>query len=184
MNRAKASQWSRTALAMAALLASLPVACRIFVGSWGFDGAIEAACLCLVVGAYFHIQSRGNFPVLPDSATILDRAIELGASGHVEEATGLLTEALRLSPRLWQAWQYRGEMSLAQGDAAAAVRDFSAAIALAPREPYLYALRAQAHHVYGESADAQADYEAAVALAGEAGAAVVPGDSSAGETVQ
>src|ERR1035438_1112126 len=82
-NRARARQWSRTAFAMAAVFGSLPLASRIFLGGWGFDGAAEIGCLCLIAGAYFHIVSR-RFPAVPDPATILERAGERAASGPLQ----------------------------------------------------------------------------------------------------
>ena len=41
----RARQWRRTAWAMAALFASLPIACKIFVGTWGFDEAFEVTAV-------------------------------------------------------------------------------------------------------------------------------------------
>ena len=136
---------------MALLFGSLPVACRIFVGAWGFDGAFEVACLCLVVGTYLHILSRRSLPAIPDDATLLDRAIRLAMEGRTDRGILLLTEAIRLSPRLWQAFQYRGELYLLEpGTWNAALDDFSEAIRLAPEEPHLYVLRGQAHRLLGD----------------------------------
>src|ERR1035438_9695579 len=127
-NRARARQWSRTAFAMAVVFGSLPLASQIFLGGWGFDGAAEIGCLCLIAGVYFHIVSR-RFPAVPDPATILERAGQRAASGRPDRAIALLTEGIRLSPELWQAYQYRGELYLQQGGQIdAARRDFSEAI--------------------------------------------------------
>ena len=166
-NRARARQWSRTAFAMAAVFGSLPVASRIFLGGWGFDGAAEIGCLCLIAGAYFHIVSR-RFPAVPDPATILERAGERAASGQSDRAIALLTEGIRLSPEVWQAYQYRGELYLLQGEqAGAALQDFSEAIRLAPREQHLYLLRGRAYSLLGDEASARSDYASAAALSGE-----------------
>jgi tetratricopeptide (TPR) repeat protein len=166
-NRARARQWSRTAFAMAAVFGSLPVASRIFLGGWGFDGAAEIGCLCLIAGAYFHIVSR-RFPAVPDPATILERAGERAASGQSDRAIALLTEGIRLSPELWQAYQYRGELYLQQGGQTdAALQDFSEAIRLAPREQHLYLLRGRAYSLLGDEASARSDYASAAALAVE-----------------
>jgi len=75
---------------------------------------------------------------------MLDRAIQLAVNGRVDDAITLLTEVLRLSPRLWQAFQYRGELYLAQQRADAALEDFDAAIDLAGNEPHLCRLREKA----------------------------------------
>ena len=151
---------------MAAVFGSLPVASRIFLGNWGFDGAAEIGCLCLIAGAYFHIVSR-RFPAVPDPATILARAAEHAASGQGKRAIALLTEGIRLSPELWQAYQYRGELYLQQGGQTDAARhDFSEAIRLAPQEPHLYLLRGRAYSLMGDDVAAQGDYAKAAALSG------------------
>ena len=165
--RARARQWSRTAFAMAAVFGSLPLAGRIFLGSWEFDGAAGIGCLCLLVGAYFHIVSR-RFPAVPDPATILERAGQRASEGRSDRAIALLTEGIRLSPQLWQAFQYRGELYLRQGDQAeAALRDFSEAIRLAPGEPHLYVLRGNAYGLLGDEPSSRGDYARANALANE-----------------
>jgi Flp pilus assembly protein TadD len=151
---------------MAAVFGSLPLASRIFLGGWGFDGAAEIACLCLIAGGYFHMVSR-RFPAIPDPATTLERAGERASEGRSAQAIALLTEEIRLSPQLWQAYQYRGELYLQQGDRVeAALRDFSEAIRLAPREPHLYALRAYVYSLLGDEAAARSDYTRADELAG------------------
>ena len=48
----RARQWRRAALALAFLFGSMPLASKLFLGSWGFDGAPGIACLCLVVAGY------------------------------------------------------------------------------------------------------------------------------------
>jgi tetratricopeptide (TPR) repeat protein len=164
--RLRARQWSRTAFAMAVVFGSLPLASRIFLGGWGFDGAAEIGCVCLLAGVYFHIVSR-RFPAVPDPATILERAGERASSGRSDQAIHLLTEGIRLSPQLWQAFQYRGELYLRQdGQADTALRDFSEAIRLAPQEPHLYVLRGQAYTLLADESSARGDYARAAELAG------------------
>ena len=148
--RQRARQWSRMAWAMAFLFASMPAASKLFLGVWGFDGAAEIACLCLMLGTYFHIVGRRGSAAIPDPATMLDQAIQLASSGQTDAAIALLTETIRLSPQLWQAFQYRGELYLRQQSFDAALQDLNEAIRLAPEEPYLYILRAQAHSLLGE----------------------------------
>jgi tetratricopeptide (TPR) repeat protein len=147
---------------MALLFASLPVACRLFVGTWGFEDALGVSCLCLFLGAYFRILSRRSLPAVPDDATFLDRALQLALEGRTERSIVLLTEAINLNPRLWQAFQYRGELNLLQAETLrAALDDFTEAIRLAPGEPHLYVLRSQAHRLLGDEISAQADDEMA-----------------------
>jgi tetratricopeptide (TPR) repeat protein len=160
--QARARQWSRAAWAMAILFASLPVACRVFVGAWGFEGAFEISCLCLVLGTYLHLLSRRSLPAIPDAATLLDRAIRLALEGQTDRGILLLTDAIRLNPRLWQAFQYRGELYLLQSQTLdAALNDFTEAIRLAPEEPHLYVLRGQAHRLLGDEISARNDCEMA-----------------------
>jgi tetratricopeptide (TPR) repeat protein len=152
---------------MAVVFGSLPLASRIFLGGWGFDGAGEIGCLCLIAGVYFQIVSR-RFPAVPDPATILERAGERASAGRGDQAIALLTEGIHLSPQLWQNFQYRGQLYLRQGvNMAAAVQDFSEAIRLAPREPHLYMLRGQAYSLLGDEASARSDCARAAELAGE-----------------
>jgi tetratricopeptide (TPR) repeat protein len=162
--RLRAREWSRTAFAMAAVFGSLPLASRIFLGGWGFDGAGEIGCLCLIAGIYFYIVSR-RFPAVPDPASILERAGQRASAGRGDQAIALLTEGIRLSPQLWQAFQYRGELYLQQGyQAEAALQDFSEAIRLAPEEAHLYLLRAHAYSLLGDEASSRNDYASAAEL--------------------
>lgn len=165
--RLRARQWSRAAWALAALFASLPLSSRIFLGVWGFDAAAGIACLSLIAGTYLHILSRRSLPAMPDPASVLDEALALARSGRVDQATEELTEVIRLSPWVWQAFQYRGELYLLQPDSLGrAVEDFSEAIHLAPEEPHLYALRGHAYGLLGDELSARQDIERAAVLAG------------------
>jgi tetratricopeptide (TPR) repeat protein len=166
----RSRQWSRAALALAFVFASLPLVSRLFLGSWTFDGALGIACLCLVVAGYLHFAGGGRRPALPDPATVLDEAIQLAAAGETGRGIERLNEVLRLSPRLWQARQYRGQMRLAEPTAAESVlQDFTAAIRLAPDEPHLYVLRSHIFTLLGKDSSAQADLETAARLRGDTG---------------
>ena len=165
--RSRARQWSQTAFAMSLLFGSLPLTSRLFLGVWGFAGATEISCLFLVLGTYFYLVSRRRPPLVPDPATMLAQASQFVSSGRIDRAIALLTKTIRLSPQLWQAFQYRGELYLRQGNAIAlAVQDFSEAIRLAPKEPHLYLLRGHAHSLLGDDSSSRNDYENASALAG------------------
>jgi tetratricopeptide (TPR) repeat protein len=171
----RARQWLRAALALAFLFASLPLAGKLFLGSWRFNGALEIACLCLFAAAYLYFVGRGRRPPMPDSAAILDAALQLAASGETGRGIALLDEALRLNPSLWQAWEYRGQMRLGDTDAVeSALKDFTEAIRLAPGEPHLYILRSHAFSLLGHDSSARADLEAAARLGGDTGAPVEP----------
>jgi tetratricopeptide (TPR) repeat protein len=134
-----ARRWSRAAWALALVFGSLPVVGRLVEGDWEFIAAAEIACLLLMVGAYFHVRSR-RYLTKPDPATLLDLANQLAANGRSDKAIALLTKTIRQSPKLWQAYQYRGELRLRLGDFHRAAQDFSDAIRLAPDEPHLRVL--------------------------------------------
>ncbi len=72
------------------------------------------------------------------------------------------TEAIRLNPKLWQAYQYRGELHLLPPERLkAAMEDFNAAIRLAPGEPHLYFLRGHAYRLMGDETAAQQEFKLA-----------------------
>jgi len=163
----RARRWSRAALALAFLFASLPLASKLMLGSWGFDDAPAIACLCLVAAAYLYFAGRESRAPIPDPAAILDEAIRLAASGDTGGGIAVLNEALRLSPRLWQARQYRGEIRLGEPNAAeSALQDFTEAIRLAPGEAHLYILRSHVLSLLGQESAARADLEIAARLGG------------------
>lgn len=137
-----ARQWSRAAWGLAALFGSLPVMGRLVLGSWEFAGAAEIACLLAMAGAYFHFRSR-RYASRPDPATLLDQANQFANNGRPDRALSLLTKTIRQNPKLWQAYQYRGELRLRLGEFALAAEDFCDAIRLAPDEPHLRRLLAE-----------------------------------------
>jgi hypothetical protein len=85
----RARRWCRAALVLAFLFASLPLVGVLFLGSWGFDGSLGIACLCLIAAAYLHLVGRASRPPLPDPSTILDAAIQLAASGETDRGIQL-----------------------------------------------------------------------------------------------
>lgn len=154
---------------LAALLGSLPVVSWLLLGSWGFPEAAELAVLCLLIGGYLEILGHRRWRTLRDDAMVLDRAQSLAAEGRDEEAIARLTQALRISPRLWQAYQYRGQLRTRRPETwQAALADFDEAIRLAPREGHLYALRSHVFSLLGDEASARQDSESAENLGGVA----------------
>jgi len=85
---------------------------------------------------------------------MMDRASRLTASGRWARAISVLTRALGLDRKLWQAFQYRAELRASQGDYRGALDDISEAIRLAPEEPHLYLLRARLYSAMGEEVPA------------------------------
>ena len=162
------AQWSRAAFGIAAVFGSLPIASRILLGDWEFEEAAGIACLCVIAGVYFKVVDRRAFRAVPDPAAMLDQANQLAAAGRTDRALARLSEAIRLSPRFWQAYQYRGELHLMHQRAAAALDDLNQAISLAPGEPHLYVLRSHAHLALGDEAASAQDQEMASSLGGKA----------------
>ena len=161
----RARQWCRAALALAVVFASLPLAAKVALGSWRFDDALDIAGLCLFAGGYFYFVGRDRRPQTLDSAVILDKALRFAARGATRRGLALLDEALQLDPTLWQAWEYRGQIHLAEpGGAESAFEDFTEAIRLAPEEAHLYILRSHASTMLGQEMSARADLDTAARL--------------------
>jgi Flp pilus assembly protein TadD len=128
----------------------MPVAARIVLGVWAFQEAAAISVICFALAAYLHLRSWSRIPTIPDSAAMMDRASRLTASGRMAKAISVLTKALGLDRKLWQAFQYRAELRASQGDYRGALDDISEAIRLAPAEPHLYMLRARLYTTMGE----------------------------------
>ena len=172
----RARQWSRAALALALIFASLPLAGKLFLGSWRFDGALDIAGLCVLAAAYLYFVERDRRPQTPDSAAMLGQALQLASTGATGRGLALLDEALRLDPGLWQAWEYRGQIHLIEPDGTeSALDDFTEAIRLAPDEPHLYILRSHVLKLLGQDSSAQADLEAAARLGSDDNARLARG---------
>jgi Tfp pilus assembly protein PilF len=142
----------------------MPVAGKILLGVWEFHEATAIAVICFTIAVYLYLINRGRMRTIPDGAEMMDRALQLAASGKIAKASSLLTKALSLDPKLWQAFQYRGELRVSQGDYRGGVDDFSEAIRLAPQERHLYLLRAEVYRTMGKESPAQHDYETASRL--------------------
>jgi Tfp pilus assembly protein PilF len=162
---ARARQWCRAALALALIFASLPLAGKLFLGSWRFDGALDIAGLCVLAAAYLYFVGRDHGPQTLDSVVMLDKALQFAARGATHRGLALLDEALQLDPNLWQAWEYRGQIHLGEPEGTeSAFEDFNQAIRLAPDEPHLYILRSHVLTLLGQSSSARADLETAARL--------------------
>jgi tetratricopeptide (TPR) repeat protein len=148
--QARTQQLSRTALGLAAVFASFPIAGRLILGEWTFDGAAGLAGLLLAAGVYLHIRAR-RLRTAPDPAAMLEEAIESMRAGRTDRALRLLNRTIAENPRFWQALQHRGHAHLARGNAAAALADFDEAIRLAPDEPHLLEWRSRAEERLRES---------------------------------
>jgi Flp pilus assembly protein TadD len=145
----------------------MPVVSRVLFGVWGFHEATGISVICFSIAIYLYTRSLGRRLWIPDGALMLDRARRLGASGKVPKAISVLTNAIRLDPKLWQAYEYRGHLRFAQGDYSEALKDFNEAIRMAPQERHLYVLRARIYSAVGQPALADQDYQTASHLGGD-----------------
>jgi tetratricopeptide (TPR) repeat protein len=129
--------------------------------------AIAAAC---GGGVTKRIQSGGGGkqaapkldPVKPEAMKEFDgamRAIRLGGPEAQETAKARLEHAVKLEPKLWEAWHDLGAINLAQGDADGAVADFSHALEVNPSHAPSLLARAEANRAAGHEKEARADYE-------------------------
>jgi tetratricopeptide (TPR) repeat protein len=143
----------------------LPVAGRIALGVWEFHEAAAIAIICFVAAVYLYIKGRRRLVTLPDGAAMIDRARKLEESGKAPKALAVLTEALSLDPKLWQALEYRARLHLSRGDYSKALDDLSEAIRVAPEERHLYLLRAEVYRLIGQEGPALDDCETASRLA-------------------
>lgn len=125
----------------------MPVAGRIVLGVWEFHGAAALGISCFAAAIYLYIKGRRRLVPLADGAALIDRARRLGASGKAPKAIAVLTEALSLDPKLWQALEYRAQLHLSRGDYSKALDDLSGAIRVAPGERHLHLLWAETFRV-------------------------------------
>ena len=137
--RARARHWSKLCCAIGLLFASLPLVSRLLFGGWEFEGAAEIGAVLLIAAVYFYVISR-RMPHYRDAAAMFEEAADLVAAGQMENAVALLTKTIRQNPRVWQAYQYRGQLHLQLGEYSRALANFEAAMHLAPDEPALRAL--------------------------------------------
>jgi tetratricopeptide (TPR) repeat protein len=146
--RRSSRQWSRAAWGLALIFGSLPVASRLLLGFWGFEGATQIAALCLIAGAYLRLWSWRKGKAIRDSAVMLSEALAFAAQGERDRAIGLLSTAIRMNSSFWQAYQNRGQLYLDRPETwTRALADFDAALRLAPEEAELRGLREQAHNL-------------------------------------
>jgi tetratricopeptide (TPR) repeat protein len=130
---------------------------------------VAAACGSGIKG---RIQSSGGKkaapklePVKPEAMREFEaamRAIRLGGPEAPATAKARLEAAVKLEPKLWEAWHDLGVMALREGDADGAIGDFDRALAVNPGHAPSRLARAEAHRAAGHGKDARGDYEAAL----------------------
>ncbi|HEY0253592.1 MAG TPA: tetratricopeptide repeat protein, partial [Kofleriaceae bacterium] len=89
------------------------------------------------------------------------RAIRLGGPEASETARARLKAALKIDPKLWEAWFDLGAIAWKEGDDDEAIEDYGKALELnAGHAPTLMA-RAESYRREGKKKEARADYESA-----------------------
>jgi tetratricopeptide (TPR) repeat protein len=104
-------------------------------------------------------------PVKPEAMREFDaamRAMRLGGPEARETAKDRLEKAVKLEPKLWEAWHDLGTLALADGDADGATADFTHALDVNPGHAPTRLARAEANRMGGREKDARADYEASL----------------------
>jgi len=141
---------------LALLFASLPVASKLLLGFWGFEGAIQLAVLCFLAGVYLHFWARRRAKALSDAAAMLGQALQFAGEGQTDRAIALLSKAIHQNRHFWQAYQYRAKLYLERQDSwTRGLADVETALRLAPNEPDLYALRDHARALLTDKISSQ-----------------------------
>ena len=79
---ARARQWCRAALALALIFASVPLAGKLFLGSWRFDGALDIACLCMLAAPYLYFVERDRRRQTPRFSRDTRQSSPTGGNGR------------------------------------------------------------------------------------------------------
>ena len=90
------------------------------------------------------------------------RAVRLGGPEARETAKARLQAAIKLEPRMWEAWHDLGAIELKDGDADGALAAFSKALEINPGHAPTRLARAEANRQAGHTKDARGDYEASL----------------------
>ena len=108
-----------------------------------------------------------------DSSTsvqaLFEQALRASREGSFEQALPLWNQVLEQAPGDAAAWSNRGNVQLALGDAAAAIRDQTRAMELDPVSADPHLNRGTAEEALGQWAAAEADYRWILERDGEAG---------------
>jgi tetratricopeptide (TPR) repeat protein len=106
---------------------------------------------------------------LPSVQALFEQALRASREGSFEQALPLWNQVLEQAPGDAAAWSNRGNVQLALGDAAAAIRDQTRAMELDPVSADPHLNRGTAEEALGQWAAAEADYRWILERDGEAG---------------
>jgi predicted O-linked N-acetylglucosamine transferase (SPINDLY family) len=106
----------------------------------------------------------GGAPRLSPLDTLLQQGVSLHTAGRYVEADAVYARALKLEPRSFDAWQFRGLAALARGDYAPAAEYFSAAVKIDGSSEQTWFYLAEVLNELRQHAQAIAAYDKALAL--------------------
>jgi tetratricopeptide (TPR) repeat protein len=129
----------------------------------GPSSALEAYAFALG-GAVLAMSYCRPFSGLFASGGPYGRGVELVQKGHFEQAIASFTEAIRLDPRLTDAYAGRAAAHCALGAYERCIADCNEAIRLGPQETSFYSVRGVAHEHQGKLEEAFRDYNEALRL--------------------
>lgn len=127
------------------------------VRMWIFRVMVAPSIGLLFGSASFAQDATGAY-------SLMERGIAHRQRGEYAKAIAAHSEALRINPRLSDAYYNRGYAYSEIGQQQQAIRDYSEAIRISPRAANPYYNRAIAYEEIGESTKAIADYTAAMEL--------------------
>jgi tetratricopeptide (TPR) repeat protein len=140
---------------------------RVEQGDW--DGAIADYTLAIEINSKVAPGSlcRGGEIVISDLFNALalnNRGFAHYCKGNLDKALADFDLAIRMAPRLADAYNNRGNIWQGKGDLEKAQADFNQAIKLNPRHSHAFNNRANLHQAKGELNEAIADYSQSITL--------------------
>jgi tetratricopeptide (TPR) repeat protein len=99
-----------------------------------------------------------------DAVAFDNRGAEYGGKGDYDRAIPDFSEAIRINPKLVDAWRHRGAALLGKNEFERGIADMTEVIRLDPRNVEAYNERGMAYSATGDAERAIADYNAAIRI--------------------
>ena len=106
----------------------------------------------------------GGAPKLSPLDTLLQQGVQLHTAGRFADADAVYARALKMSPKSFDAWQFRGLAALARGDYAPAAEYFSQALQIDSRSDQTWFYFGEVLNELRQHAQALEAYDRAIAL--------------------
>ena len=110
------------------------------------------------------LKAWSGYGSLSEAEQRHNAGLELFEQGHLEEAIAEYDEAIRLEPRTFIVYYYRGIAYHALGQLERAIEDLNEAIRLDPKYALTYSARGNSYRHLGEYQRAIEDYDEAIRL--------------------